>query len=63
MSSDAVLAEDSSQFAPPKYFSALKRVHRNRVIPKLLESDLEETFVRGMLDIIIPIEMVACSQM
>ena len=49
MSSDAVLAEDSSQFTPPKNFSALKRVHKNRIIPKLLELDLEETFVRGML--------------
>ena len=32
----------------PRYYSALKKAHRDRVIPELREEDLEETFVRGM---------------
>lgn len=44
----AVLPDDHS---PPSrtslHFSALKREHRQRVIPELQEEDLEESFVRG----------------
>ena len=29
-------------------YSALKRVHKTRIIPELREEDLEESFVRGM---------------
>ncbi|KAF9533469.1 RF-1 domain-containing protein [Crepidotus variabilis] len=52
---DAALAEDSdiessipnSSSPNPMNFSALKRAHKVRVVPELLESDLEESFVRG----------------
>ncbi|KAH9484039.1 Mitochondrial zinc maintenance protein 1, mitochondrial [Psilocybe cubensis] len=37
----------SSSNSPPRYFSALKKAHKERVIPELLEEDLEEQFVRG----------------
>jgi hypothetical protein len=33
---------------PPRYYSALKKAHKDRVIPELREEDLEEAFVRGM---------------
>lgn len=33
---------------PPRYYSALKKAHKDRIIPELREEDLEETFVRGM---------------
>lgn len=31
----------------PVFFSALKRAHKERVVPELREEDLEEQFVRG----------------
>ena len=47
--SDAVpLNTSSASQTPPRYYSALKKAHKNRVIPELREEDLEETFVRGM---------------
>lgn len=39
----------SASISPPRYFSALKKAHKDRVIPQLLEEDLEEQFVRGTL--------------
>lgn len=36
-----------SNSSPPRNFSALKRSHKERVIPELREEDLEESFVRG----------------
>jgi hypothetical protein len=44
--SDVVPLDTSS--TPPRYYSALKKAHKDRVIPELREEDLEETFVRGM---------------
>jgi len=59
LSSDAALPDDGIPPALPMNFSALKRAHINRVVPEFLESDLEETFVRGtfhvMLSLIITI--------
>ena len=47
--SDVVLLDTSSvPQTPPRYYSALKKAHKNRVIPELREEDLEEAFVRGM---------------
>ena len=47
--SDVVLLDTSSApQTPPRYYSALKKAHKNRVIPELHEEDLEEAFVRGM---------------
>ncbi|PPQ68930.1 hypothetical protein CVT25_009024 [Psilocybe cyanescens] len=37
----------SNPSPPHRYFSALKKAHKERVIPQLLEEDLEEQFVRG----------------
>ncbi|KAJ6630653.1 RF-1 domain-containing protein [Mycena sp. CBHHK59/15] len=31
----------------PVFYSALKKAHKNRVVPELKEGDLEEAFVRG----------------
>ena len=31
----------------PRYYSQLKKAHKERVVPELKEEDLEETFVRG----------------
>ncbi|KAF7338423.1 hypothetical protein MVEN_02068100 [Mycena venus] len=33
--------------SPPKFYSALKKAHKNRIVPELREEDLEEAFVRG----------------
>ena len=33
--------------AVPRYYSQLKKAHKERVVPELKEEDLEETFVRG----------------
>ena len=47
--SDVVpLDTSSAPQTPPRYYSALKKAHKDRVIPELLEEDLEEAFVRGM---------------
>lgn len=32
----------------PKYYSQLKKAHKQRVVPELKEEDIEEAFVRGM---------------
>lgn len=32
----------------PRYYSQLKKAHKQRVVPELKEEDLEEAFVRGM---------------
>ena len=31
----------------PRYYSQLKKAHKERVLPELKEDDLEESFVRG----------------
>ena len=31
----------------PRYYSQLKKAHKDRVVPELKEEDLEESFVRG----------------
>ena len=46
MSDDVPL--DTSPQTPPRYYSVLKKAHKNRVIPELRDEDLEEAFVRGM---------------
>ena len=47
--SDAVPPDTSSApRTPPRYYSALKKAHKDRVIPELREEDLVESFVRGM---------------
>ncbi|KIM49452.1 hypothetical protein M413DRAFT_59344 [Hebeloma cylindrosporum] len=33
---------------PPRYFTALKKAHKERIVPELREEDLEESFVRGV---------------
>ena len=33
--------------AVPRYYSQLKKAHKERVVPELKEEDLEEKFVRG----------------
>ena len=38
----------SASRTPPRYYSALKKAHKDRAIPELREEDLEENFVRGM---------------
>lgn len=45
---DAVLPETKPPSRTSIHFSALKRAHKQRVIPELREEDLEESFVRGM---------------
>ncbi|KAF8188370.1 RF-1 domain-containing protein [Pholiota molesta] len=48
---DAVQAEavsiPSTSTTPPRYFTSLRKAHKERVIPELREEDLEESFVRG----------------
>ncbi|KAI0060796.1 hypothetical protein BV25DRAFT_1917356 [Artomyces pyxidatus] len=47
---DRAVAQDSPPVAPsgaPRFYSQLKKAHKQREIPSLLETDLEETFVRG----------------
>jgi hypothetical protein len=39
----------SAPQTPPRYYSALKKAHKDRIIPELREEDLEEAFVRGMV--------------
>ena len=46
--SDVVPLDTLAPQAPPRYYSALKKAHKDRVIPELREEDLEEAFVRGM---------------
>ena len=52
--SDVVpLDTSSAPQTPPRYYSALKKAHKDRVIPELREEDLEESFVRGMAFILL----------
>lgn len=46
--SDVPPDTSSAPQTPPRYYSALKKAHKDRVIPELREEDLEEAFVRGM---------------
>ena len=48
MSDVVPLDTSSAPRTPPRYYSALKKAHKDRVIPELREEDLEEAFVRGM---------------
>ncbi|KAJ7632468.1 RF-1 domain-containing protein [Roridomyces roridus] len=34
---------------PPMFYSALKKAHKNRIVPQLREEDIEEAFVRESL--------------
>ncbi|KAF6764779.1 RF-1 domain-containing protein [Ephemerocybe angulata] len=42
---DAAPPKQASDF--PVFYSALKRAHKERIVPELREEDLEESFVRG----------------
>ena len=33
----------------PRYYSQLKKAHKNRQVPEVREEDLEESFVRGIV--------------
>lgn len=41
-------ASSSSNPNVPRFYSQLKKAHKDRIIPELREEDLEESFVRGM---------------
>ncbi|KAI0928051.1 hypothetical protein AcW2_004185 [Taiwanofungus camphoratus] len=43
-STDAALNETKV----PRFYSQLKKAHKQRVVPELKEDDIEESFVRGM---------------
>ena len=46
--SESAPAEDGVvRPAIPRYYSQLKKAHKERIVPELLETDLEESFVRG----------------
>ena len=38
---------NESKPSVPRYYSQLKKAHKERVTPELKEEDLEESFVRG----------------
>ena len=38
---------NESKPSVPRYYSQLKKAHKERVIPELMEEDIEESFVRG----------------
>jgi len=42
-----VVHRDPTTYVIPRYYSALKKAHKQRIIPTLNEDDLEESFVRG----------------
>ncbi|KAF9566255.1 hypothetical protein CPC08DRAFT_814834 [Agrocybe pediades] len=44
---DAVQVKSEGSPAPPRYYSALKKAHKERAVPELREEDIEESFVRG----------------
>ncbi|KAF4614714.1 hypothetical protein D9613_003239 [Agrocybe pediades] len=44
---DAAQVKSEGSPPPPRYYSALKKAHKERVVPELREEDLEESFVRG----------------
>ncbi|KAJ3508745.1 hypothetical protein NLJ89_g5580 [Agrocybe chaxingu] len=51
-STDAVQPNDETSLpppipAPPRFFSALKKAHKERILPEIREDDIEESFVRG----------------
>lgn len=41
--------EQTPELGPsvPRFYSQLKKAHKERVVPELKEEDLEESFVRG----------------
>ncbi|KAF8911154.1 RF-1 domain-containing protein, partial [Gymnopilus junonius] len=47
LSADVAQVSSEPSASPPRHFSALKKAHKERVVPELREEDLEETFVRG----------------
>ena len=48
MSSSDLQSDGVSSTAVPRFYSQMKRAHRERVIPVIDEKDLEESFVRGV---------------
>lgn len=40
--------ESSHNSEVPRYYSQLKKAHKQRVVPELKDDDIEEAFVRGM---------------
>lgn len=42
-----VQAEHEATSSVPRFYSQLKKAHKERVVPELKEEDLEESFVRG----------------
>ncbi|KAA1471317.1 hypothetical protein DENSPDRAFT_929468 [Dentipellis sp. KUC8613] len=47
LQSSAMPSDSTPPTTVPRYYSQLKKAHKNRTIPELKESDLEESFVRG----------------
>lgn len=47
MTSPDEAPQPESTPAVPRYYSQLKKAHKERVVPELKEADLEESFVRG----------------
>ncbi|EIW60830.1 uncharacterized protein TRAVEDRAFT_36415 [Trametes versicolor FP-101664 SS1] len=47
MTSPDEASQRESTPAVPRYYSQLKKAHKERVVPELKEADLEESFVRG----------------
>ena len=47
MSSKDTIQHDNQPKARKLNYSALKEAHKTRIVPDLLEEDIEETFVRG----------------
>ncbi|KAI0831742.1 RF-1 domain-containing protein [Trametes gibbosa] len=46
-STDPTHSASDIQKAVPRYYSQLKKAHKDRVLPELQEHDIEESFVRG----------------
>lgn len=42
-------SESNKVTTVPRYYSQLKKAHKERKVPELKEVDLEESFVRGAL--------------
>ncbi|KAF9815431.1 hypothetical protein IEO21_04602 [Rhodonia placenta] len=47
LTSSADAAKETPSTQVPRYYSQLKKAHKQRVVPELKEEDLEEAFVRG----------------
>ncbi|EED77345.1 predicted protein [Postia placenta Mad-698-R] len=47
LTSSADAAKETPSTQIPRYYSQLKKAHKQRVVPELKEEDLEEAFVRG----------------